>query len=84
LKANKKSWKRDEGCIKHFKDFFTGRHLSEISTKDIEQYKLERSKNVQKSTVNRELSCPKTLMNKAVEWGKIEMNPNKSVKKFKV
>jgi len=28
-KANKKSWKRDEGCIKHFKDFFTGRYLSE-------------------------------------------------------
>ncbi len=45
---------------------------------------MKRSKNEQKSTVNRELSCLKTLLNKAVEWGKIEMNPNKSVKKFKV
>ena len=32
---------------------------------------------------NRELSCLKTLFNKAIEWGKLELNPMKKVKLWK-
>lgn len=83
-KANKKSWQRDEDCINSFKRHFEGKYLHEINTKDIEKYKIERIKKVCKSTVNRELSCLKTLMNKAVEWEKLITNPAKKIKKFKV
>jgi integrase len=33
--------------------------------------------------VNRELACLKTMFNKVVEWGKLEDNPLRAVKKFK-
>jgi integrase len=35
------------------------------------------------ATVNRELACLKTVFNKAVEWGRLENNPIRRVRKFK-
>lgn len=83
-KENKESWQRDASCISKFKGFFKDKYLNDITTPDIERYKTERRSLVQKSTVNRELSCLKTIFNKAVEWKNLTTSPAKNVKKFKV
>lgn len=77
----------------HLIPYFEGRHLHEISTKQIEDFKSMRlraryvrgtkKKPVNKATVNRELSCLKMLFRKAIEWGKSEENPAREVKLFK-
>ena len=90
-KLNKKSWRRDEGLIKNLSGFLKGKYLYEITPMLIEQYKVERRKQVSKArkkkiapaTVNRELACLKCIFNKAIEWGKIEDNPVRKVKLFK-
>ena len=84
-KANKRSWQRDEIVIrKHLTPFFGDKLLSEIGSEDIEKYRAARVKLVSKSTVNREMDCLTTLLNKAVEWGKLRENPALKVKDFKV
>jgi len=82
-KPNKRSWKRDEFSIKCLSTFFCEKYLHEISSFDVENYKHHRIQEVSSSTVNRELSCLKTIFNKAIEWGKIHKNPTNKVKPFK-
>ncbi len=83
-RPNKSSWRRDESCVVHFKKFFGEKYLHEIKAKDVEEYKSQRLEHVKKSSINRELGCLTTLMNKAVEWDKLAENPANSVKKFRV
>jgi len=78
---------------RHLIPYFEGCYLDNITAKQIENYKIMRlrtryvagkkTKPVNKATVNRELSCLKTLFRKAVEWGKLEENPSRDVKSFK-
>jgi integrase len=68
--AKKRSWKRDEGILKHFKSIFGDRKLSEISSKDIDDYKNARLLKVESATVNRELSLLRHLLNLAKRWKK--------------
>ncbi|MCD6219046.1 tyrosine-type recombinase/integrase [Candidatus Calescamantes bacterium] len=82
-KPNKRSWKRDEISIKHLSKFFGGKYLSEITPYDIENYKKERIQKVSPSTVNRELTCLKTIFNKAIQWEKIDGNPVRKVRLYK-
>jgi integrase len=82
-KPNKRSWDRDELSIKHLSAFFGGKHLHEITALDIENYKVERRQKVSPATVNRELACLKHIFNKAIEWGKLDINPASKVKKFR-
>jgi integrase len=95
-KQNKKSWKRDELSLKSLKNFFKNKNIQNITAADIEHFKAERKthaskrrpKNAKKlpitnATVNRELTCLKTLLKKAVEWGKLENNPAETVKKLR-
>lgn len=44
----------------------------------------ERSKQVKKATVNRELDTIRNMLNKAVEWGYIDKSPYTGVEKYKV
>jgi len=91
-KQNKRSWARDEFSLISLKKFFRGKILQSIGPEKVEKYKAARRKDhlkrdgdvlVSPATVNRELACLKTLFNKAVEWGKLETNPIRRVKKFK-
>jgi integrase len=83
-KQNKRSWKSDEGSLKHWTEFFRGKYLSEINPEAIEKYRIKRKVDgVSPSTVNRELACLKTLFNKAIEWEKTERNPAAKIKKFR-
>lgn len=92
-KQNKRSWKSDELSLENLKRSFRGETLASITPEKVERYraarKVEASKNsrlgtpISPSTANRELACLKTLFSKAVEWGRIEMNPAARVKKLK-
>jgi len=82
-KLNKKSWERDAQSIRHLRAVFAGKYLYVITPLEIEKYKEKRIHLVKPATINRELSCLKTLFNKAIEWGKLELNPMKKVKLWK-
>ena len=92
-KANKKSWGRDETSLGHLKPFFKDRLMSEISPDQVADYISQRKKAVRlvkkhpvpisPSTVNRELALLKTILAKAVEWGRIDSNPAAKIKKFR-
>jgi integrase len=84
-KSNNKSWRKsDYPNLNGLKKYFSGKCLHEITPKDIEQYRVERIKEVSKSTINRILNCLSSLYNRAIEWGKAEYNPMSKIKLFKV
>lgn len=66
----KRSWWRDVYGLKHFVLLFGDRRLSEITPKDVDDYKRIRLKDVAPSTVNRELQCVRSLFNLAKRWNK--------------
>jgi integrase len=83
-RPNKRAPKRDETSLtQHLKPFFKDKGLAEITAQDIEAYKAMRAAEVEPGTINRELACLRTLLNKAVEWGKLESNPMAKVRRFK-
>jgi integrase len=82
-KPGKRSWRRDETALAHAREFFNGKMLPDITTRDVEAYKAERAVRVEPGTVNRELMALKTLFTKAIEWGKLEASPAAKVKRFK-
>ncbi|MGE5446184.1 MAG: hypothetical protein ACM3SR_16580 [Ignavibacteriales bacterium] len=64
----KRSWSRDELCLRHLKGFFGERKLSEIIPKDVDDYKETRLAEVTPATVNRELEVLRHLFNLAERW----------------
>ena len=79
---NKRSSSRDAISIRFLKERFAKKYLYQITPEDIEVYKNLRTKKVQQPTVNRELTCLKTIYSKAIEWGYATENPVKKVKFF--
>jgi integrase len=83
-KPNNKSWKKsDWPNIVILKRYFSGRYLYEINKEDIEKFKADRIKEVTPSRINRNLSCLKSIFNRAIEWGKVEDNPVSNVRMLK-
>jgi site-specific recombinase XerD len=89
-----KHYVRLESIVRvHLIPAFGKRHLHEITTKQIEDYKTKRRRSRYKrggqihptseATVNRELCCIKVILRKAVEWGILEESPAKGIKMFK-
>jgi integrase len=74
-KANKRSWVHDEFRARRLCGAFGWKRLSEITSWDVEQYRLNRKKQAQPATVNRELALLRHMFNLAIEWGKAEKNP---------
>jgi integrase len=66
--VKKRSWYRDEYGLSHFLELFGDRKLSEITPKDIDDYKQARLKRVAPATVNRELQIIRPLFNLAKRW----------------
>lgn len=80
-KPNKRSWVRDDGIIKNLNQHFGNQSIDKIHPKDAEAFKVSRLQDdVAKATVNKELKLLKSILNKAIEWGRTEINPIKSVK----
>ncbi len=95
-KPKKKSWKKcDTVYLRHLKRFFGDKCLSAITQEMVEEYIATRSTSIRgynpdkspryitPAGLNREISCLKTLFNKAVEWGKIVVSPCVRVKNLK-
>jgi len=93
---NKKSCDTaDKHNIKVLKTFFTGLNLDEITAHKVQTFKSERlkafktlkdgsAKVITSTTVNRQLTCLKSIFNKAIAWGKFSsLNPVKGIKLFK-
>ncbi len=76
-KVNKKYY------ISKVKGFFGSMLLREITPWHIEKFKSKRLKETREYEVNRELATLKHLFLKAVEWGKLQVNPAKGVKTLK-
>jgi len=66
--VKKRSWKRDELCLRHLINFYKGRILSDIKAQDVEDYKTARLSEVSPATVNRELEVLRHLFNLADRW----------------
>jgi integrase len=84
-KANKKisSYHRDLCAIRVFNEEIEGKILQEITTFQIERYKMKRKERLKPASVNREIAVLKHMFSKAVEWGKVKENPAKKVKLLK-
>jgi len=93
---NIKSFNTADKCnIKALKEHFSGLFLNEITPHKVQTFKSERARTVYQlkdsktkmitpATVNRQLTCLKSIFNKAIAWGKFEgANPVKGIKLFK-
>lgn len=68
----------------NFRQFY-GKKLSDITGWDIQKWRTERGKkNLKPSTINRRVTTLKALMNKAVEWDVIPINPLNKIKPIKI
>ncbi len=66
----KRSWKRDDLCLRHLNSFFKDKKLSEITVGNIDEYKEYRLQFVKPATVNRELEVLRHLFNLAEKRNK--------------
>lgn len=66
--VRKRSWQRDELCLKHLLSFFGFKKLDNIHPKDVDDYKHHRLKKVKPATVNRELEVFRHMFNLAERW----------------
>ena len=83
-KTNKRSYSRDLLTVnKHLLPAFGTRLLRDICSWDVEKFKAQRKLEVKTTSVNRELTCLKTIFNKAILWGMVAHNPVKGIKLFK-
>ena len=94
---HKRSADRDREILKVLNRSFGSLILHEITAHRIEQFKRERlagkwrghqttsaPKPLKPATVNRELDTLKSVLSKAVEWGKLLESPARNVKRLKV
>ena len=60
------------------------RAIDTVRAFDIERWKTARAKDVEKSTVNRELNVVRGCFSRAVEWGHLSVSPLATVKPYRV
>jgi len=82
-KANNRAVDTKMIRVRHLQDFFKDKLLTDITSWHVEKYKAERKKVVSESTVNKELTVLRHMMNKAIEWGYLQENPLKNVRWFR-
>jgi len=69
LKINRPTWwKSEKHNLRHLQAFFGDKHLHEITSLDVEKFKVDRLKVVGKNSVNKNLGCLRAMFNKAREW----------------
>jgi integrase len=94
--VHKRSAERDRYTLKVLNRFFGALILHEITAHRIEQFKRERlagrwkghgqaaTKALKPATVNREVDTLKSILSKAVEWGKLLVSPARGIRRLKV
>jgi len=69
LKVNRPTWwKSEKHNLRHLTGFFGEKYLHEVTTLDVEKFKIEQLKVVGKNSVNKNLGCLRAMFNKAKEW----------------
>ena len=82
-RVNKKpsSAKRNEVSIGQLMPYFKGKLIGSIHPFQVEQYKkARRDGGTSPATVNRDVACLRNMMNKAVDWSFLQVNPIAKVK----
>lgn len=79
-----KGLETDRHQLKAINRFIGDKHLHEITVFDLETFRSERLKKVKPATVNRNMALIKSILNRAVDWGKLqpELNPAPKIKKL--
>lgn len=77
------TFKRDITALTRILLTFEGVELSQITMRDIERFQAKRAKEVQPATVNRDMQVLKHLLNKAIDWGYIQISPARRVKSLR-
>lgn len=77
------SLRRDQVSINALLKAFSSWKIKDITAHDIENYISQRKATLKNSTINREVACIRHMFNKAVEWGYLNNNPLRTVKKLK-
>jgi len=76
-----KSAKRNEVSIGQLMPHFKGKLIGSIHPFQVEQYKkARRDGGASPATVNRDVACLRNMMNKAVDWSYLQVNPIAKVK----
>ena len=73
-----------ERVLNQFVEFIGDRRAADVSTFQIEKWKLARAHEVEQSTVNRELNVVKGFFRRAVEWKHLGTSPAAAIKKYRV
>jgi integrase len=94
---HKRSTERDRYTLKILNAYFGALILHEITSHRIQQFMRERlagrwkahgqigaSNPIKPGTVNREVDTLKSILSKAVEWGKLAVSPARGIKRLKV
>lgn len=67
-----------------FKERYYKKRLDEITAFQVEKFKADRLKaGISRSTVNRDLDRIRAVLSRAVEWGKLDAHPLRTVKRLK-
>ena len=83
-KQHKRSWPDDESKIRREIGQLLGNiPLPEITTRDIMQLHAAIQKKLSPATANRYLALLSRIFSLAIQWGHLERNPAKGVKKYK-
>lgn len=83
-KQHKRSWPDDESKIRREIGQMLGKiPLPEITTRDVMQLHAAIQKKLSPATANRYLALLSRIFSLAIQWGHLERNPVKGVKKYK-
>lgn len=74
---------RELSNMRSLEESFQNKKLHEITTWEIEKWKQRRKGEVKPASVNREMATLKSMLSKAVEWGKLKESPARKVKPLK-
>lgn len=69
---HKRSFRRDEEIVEKLVAFFASKSLDDISRVEVERYKVQSVRTVQKATVNREVAILRRMFNYAGELGRFD------------
>jgi len=69
--------------VRHLTEYFQTKPLGDITSWHVEKYKAKRKQEVSESTVNKELTVLRHMLNKAVEWGFLQTSPLKQVRWYR-
>jgi len=82
-RLHKKSYVRDEWCMKQLIDAFGQLRLQDVTIQRVDAFMKNRRLEVAPATVNRQVALLKKVLSHAVECRELEVNPLKGLKLFR-